>query len=174
MSLRRGADAGNGEATYGQGVLGDREWPRAAMAMMAAWWLAMWRALTCHVLIVDGLLAVALGVAAAAGSLLRDPRIPRRDQEPGLDASLPVGSYEPAWLREGLRYWLRTMLTHQAICWGTARSYAAYLGRVFGGFACRQGITNPLWWTSPNGSCDRWCWATWRSCGLARPRPPSA
>jgi hypothetical protein len=69
MSLRRGADAGNGEATYGQGVLGDREWPRAAMAMMAAWWLATRRALTRHVLIVDGLLAVALGAAAAAGSL---------------------------------------------------------------------------------------------------------
>jgi hypothetical protein len=78
-----------------------------------------------------------------AWSLVHDPRIPRRDREPRLEQGLPIGSYSPIWLREGMRYWLRTVLTYQILTWGSVKSYAVHLGYYLGGFVTRRGITSP-------------------------------
>jgi hypothetical protein len=82
-------------------------------------------------------------------SLVHDPRIPRRELEPRVEQGIPVGSYSPIWLREGMRYWLRTRLTYQILTWGSVRSYAVHLGHCFGGFVTRWGITSPALVDSP-------------------------
>jgi hypothetical protein len=42
--------------------------------------------------------------------LRADPRIPQREHEPGHDQSLKIAALTPVWLREGVRFWLRTDL----------------------------------------------------------------
>lgn len=77
--------------------------------------------------------------------LRADPRIPRREHEPGFDATLSLGGIEPAWLREGLRFWARCALSYEMMVWSTALNRVQRVGAHFGGWCQRVGHTrDPL------------------------------
>ncbi|TDZ98554.1 tyrosine-type recombinase/integrase [Mycobacteroides salmoniphilum] len=79
-----------------------------------------------------------------------DPRIPQREHEPRHDQVLKLGGIEPLWLREGLRFWMRTALTHQLFTWTTAHGRSGNLARQFGAFCAARGHTeDPLISTDP-------------------------
>ena len=52
--------------------------------------------------------------------LRADPRIPQREHEPGHDQSVKIGAIGPVWLREGVRFWLRTALDAELLRWSSA------------------------------------------------------
>ncbi|SHT51745.1 Putative transposase/integrase [Mycobacteroides abscessus subsp. abscessus] len=80
-----------------------------------------------------------------------DPRIPQREHEPRHEQSLKLGWIEPPWLREGIRFWLRTALTHQLFTWTTAHGRSGNLGRQLGVFCTNHGYTaDPLISTDPD------------------------
>lgn len=79
-----------------------------------------------------------------------DPRIPQREHEPHHEKVLKLGAIEPTWLREGLRFWMRTAITHQLFTWTTAVARCQNIGRYFGRFCQQAGHTHdPLIATDP-------------------------
>lgn len=80
-----------------------------------------------------------------------DPRIPQREHEPHHERTLKLAGVHPAWLREGLRFWMRTAITHQLFTWTTVISRTGNLARQFGTFCLSHGHTDdPLITTSPD------------------------
>ncbi len=74
-----------------------------------------------------------------------DPRIPQREHEPHHERVLKLAGIQPVWLREGLRFWMRTAITHQLFTWTTAVSRCQTLGRHLGLFCQRNNYhDNPL------------------------------
>ncbi|MDF0529582.1 hypothetical protein P0W64_02960 [Tsukamurella sp. 8F] len=69
-----------------------------------------------------------------------DPRIPRREHEPMLETGLRFDRITPVWLREGMRFYLRTALTTEMLRWSTAsdrcRTAARHLGPFLTGIGC--------------------------------------
>ena len=83
--------------------------------------------------------------------LRTDPRIPRRDHEPRHDTAVRLRDIEPAWLREGLRFWLRSALTYDLLVWSSAADRARNLGSQLGRFAHDYGHhDDPLISTDPD------------------------
>ncbi|MBN7300817.1 tyrosine-type recombinase/integrase [Mycobacteroides abscessus subsp. bolletii] len=79
-----------------------------------------------------------------------DPRIPQREHEPRHDQALKLGGIQPVWLREGLRFWMRTALTHQLFTWTTAIARTGNIGRQLGTFCVTNDHTDdPLIATDP-------------------------
>ncbi len=75
--------------------------------------------------------------------LRADPRIPQREHEPGHDQSVKIGAIEPVWLREGVRFWLRTALDAELLRWSSAVERARDMARHFGVFVAAHGFTDP-------------------------------
>ncbi|MBE5447531.1 hypothetical protein E3G53_004712 [Mycobacteroides abscessus] len=71
-----------------------------------------------------------------------DPRIPQREHEPRHDQVLKLAGIQPNWLREGLRFWMRTALTHQLFTWTTAISRSGNLGRQLGTFCVTKALAD--------------------------------
>lgn len=83
--------------------------------------------------------------------LAADPRIPRREHEPRHDTTVRLRGVEPVWLREGLRFWLRSALTYDLLVWSSAADRARNLGSQLGRFAVERGYTDdPLITTDPD------------------------
>lgn len=76
--------------------------------------------------------------------LRADPRIPQREHEPGHDRSVNIGAITPTWLREGVRFWLRTALDTELMRWSTAVDRARDMARHFGVFVTDRGLTEPV------------------------------
>jgi integrase len=76
--------------------------------------------------------------------LRADPRIPQREHEPGHDRSVNIGAIAPIWLREGVRFWLRTALDTELMRWSTATDRARDMARHFGVFVTDRGLTEPV------------------------------
>jgi hypothetical protein len=51
--------------------------------------------------------------------LRADPRSPQPEHEPCHDQTVKLGPVEPNWLREGLRFYLRTALTHDLLTYSS-------------------------------------------------------
>ncbi|CQD02149.1 transposase [Mycobacterium europaeum] len=75
--------------------------------------------------------------------LRADPRIPQREHEPGHDQSVKIGAITPDWLREGVRFWLRTALDAELLRWSSAVERARDMARHFGAFATEHGYADP-------------------------------
>lgn len=75
--------------------------------------------------------------------LRADPRIPQREHEPGHDQSVKIGAIGPTWLREGVRFWLRTALDAELLRWSSAVERARAMARHFGVFVTEHGYTDP-------------------------------
>ncbi|BCO71184.1 tyrosine-type recombinase/integrase [Mycobacterium intracellulare] len=75
--------------------------------------------------------------------LRADPRIPQREHEPGHDQSVKIGAIGPGWLREGVRFWLRTALDAELLRWSSAVERAREMARHFGVFVTEHGYTDP-------------------------------
>lgn len=75
--------------------------------------------------------------------LRADPRIPQREHEPGHDQSVKIGAIGPGWLREGVRFWLRTALDAELLRWSSAVERAREMARHFGVFVTEHGHTDP-------------------------------
>lgn len=83
--------------------------------------------------------------------LRADPRIPRRAHEPRHDATVRLRDVEPLWLREGLRFWLRSALTYDLLVWSSVTDRARTLGSQLGTFARDRGyVEDPLITTDPD------------------------
>ena len=81
--------------------------------------------------------------------LRADPRIPQREHEPGHDQSVKIGAIGPVWLREGVRFWLRTALDAELLRWSSAVERARDMARHFGVFVTEAGYTDPALTTDP-------------------------
>ena len=56
----------------------------------------------------------------------------------------------PVWLREGLRFWLRTALTHELLTWSSVVDRCRNVGTHLGRFCQQAGhTTDPLLATDP-------------------------
>ena len=75
--------------------------------------------------------------------LRADPRIPQREHEPGHDQSVRIGAITPVWLKEGVRFWLRTALDAELLRWSSAVERARDMARHFGVSAATRGFTDP-------------------------------
>lgn len=73
-----------------------------------------------------------------------DPRIPQREHEPRHDLSLNLAAIEPVWLREGVRFWLRTALDAELLRWSSAVERARDTARHLGPFLADRGHTGPV------------------------------
>lgn len=73
-----------------------------------------------------------------------DGRIPRRAHEPAGNTALRLVPIEPAWLRDGVRFWLSHHLTYDVLTWTSclhrARLMAAHISR----FVTDHGLATPL------------------------------
>ncbi|AIY48610.1 transposase [Mycobacteroides abscessus] len=76
--------------------------------------------------------------------LRADPRIPQREHEPCHEKTVRIGAIEPAWLREGVRFWLRTCLDAELLRWSSAVDRAREMARHFGEFVIARGYTDPV------------------------------
>lgn len=76
--------------------------------------------------------------------LYADPRIPQREHEPQHDQVVRLDGIEPAWLREGVRFWLRTALTAELLRWSSLKSRARDMSRHLGPFLADRLITDPV------------------------------
>lgn len=81
--------------------------------------------------------------------LRADPRIPQREHEPRHDQTLRLDTITPIWLREGIRFWLRTSLTAELLRWTSAVDRARDAARHLGPFLTARGETDPLLATEP-------------------------
>ncbi|PVB10799.1 tyrosine-type recombinase/integrase [Mycobacteroides abscessus] len=80
-----------------------------------------------------------------------DPQIPQREHEPHHERVLKLADIQPLWLREGLRFWMRTAITHQLFTWTTAVARCQTLGRHLGRFCHTNNYVNdPLITTDPD------------------------
>lgn len=75
--------------------------------------------------------------------LRADPRIPQREHEPGHDQSVKISAIGPEWLREGVRFWLRTALDAELLRWSSAVERARDMARHLGVFVTEHGYTDP-------------------------------
>ncbi|ORW08175.1 tyrosine-type recombinase/integrase [Mycobacterium kyorinense] len=83
--------------------------------------------------------------------LRADPRIPQRPHEPRHDQTVRLRGIEPVWLREGLRFWLRSALTYDLLTWSSVVSRARNIGSQLGRFAREHGhLNDPLISTDPD------------------------
>lgn len=83
--------------------------------------------------------------------LRADPRIPQRPHEPCHDQSVRLRGITPDWLREGLRFWLRSALTYDLLTWSSVVDRARNLGSHLGRFATSTGhLHDPLLSTDPD------------------------
>jgi integrase len=83
--------------------------------------------------------------------LRADPRIPRREHEPRHDATVRLRDIEPGWLREGLRFWLRSALTYELLVWSSAADRARNIGSQLGSFSRDHAhLDDPLIATDPD------------------------
>lgn len=73
-----------------------------------------------------------------------DPRIPQREHEPCHEQPLRIGAISPPWLREGVRFWLRTALDAELLRWSSAVERARDIARHFGVFVTERGYTDPV------------------------------
>nr|WP_323849197.1 tyrosine-type recombinase/integrase [Mycolicibacterium mucogenicum] len=76
--------------------------------------------------------------------LYADPRIPQREHEPQHDQVVRLDGIEPAWLREGVRFWLRTALTAELLRWSSLKSRARDMSRHLGPFLAGRRIVDPV------------------------------
>lgn len=76
--------------------------------------------------------------------LRADPRIPQREHEPSHDKTVKLTAIQPLWLREGVRFWLRTSLTGQLLRWSSVTERARDIARHLGPFLTARQITDPL------------------------------
>ncbi|WFN92524.1 tyrosine-type recombinase/integrase [Gordonia sihwensis] len=81
--------------------------------------------------------------------LRADRRIPQREHEPAHDRALRLDTLEPRWLRDGVRFWLRTALSTELLRWSSAVERARTLSRLLGPFLQAQGIDDPVISTDP-------------------------
>lgn len=81
--------------------------------------------------------------------LRADRRIPQREHEPAHDKALRLDTLEPRWLRDGVRFWLRTALSTELLRWSSAVERARTLSRLLGPFLQAQGIDDPVISTDP-------------------------
>lgn len=83
--------------------------------------------------------------------LRADPRIPQRPHEPHHDQTVRLRGVEPIWLREGLRFWLRSALSFDLLTWSSIVSRARNVGSQLGRFARDYGrLHDPLISTDPD------------------------
>lgn len=75
--------------------------------------------------------------------LRADPRIPQREHEPNHDKVVRLGGIEPVWLREGVRFWLRTSLTGDLLRWSSVVERSRDVARHLGPFLAARAITDP-------------------------------
>lgn len=75
--------------------------------------------------------------------LYADPRIPQREHEPQHDQVVRLDGIEPAWLREGVRFWLRTALTAELLRWSSLAARTRDMRRHLGPFLAGRHITDP-------------------------------
>lgn len=73
-----------------------------------------------------------------------DARIPQREHEPSHDKSVKLSTIQPGWLREGVRFWLRTSLTGELLRWPSAVDRARDMARHLGPFLVARNITDPV------------------------------
>ncbi|RFZ63189.1 Tyrosine recombinase XerC [Mycobacterium marinum] len=76
--------------------------------------------------------------------LQADPRIPQREHEPRHDLTLNLAAITPAWLREGVRFWLRTCLDAELLRWSSAVERCRDTARHLGPFLASRGATDPV------------------------------
>jgi integrase len=82
--------------------------------------------------------------AADTWDICADRRIPQREHEPRHEQTIKLASIEPAWLREGVRFWLRISLDAELLRWSSAVSRAREMSRLFGTFITDAGYTDPV------------------------------
>lgn len=83
--------------------------------------------------------------------LRADPRIPQRPHEPRHDQTVRLRGIQPDWLREGLRFWLRSALSYDLLTWSSVADRARNLGSQLGRFAASHGyLDDPLITTNPD------------------------
>lgn len=68
-----------------------------------------------------------------------DDRIPRRPHEPAAHRPVRLRGIEPPWLREGVRFWLRTALVGQLYRWTTAATRATSISAYFAPWVAAHG-----------------------------------
>lgn len=76
--------------------------------------------------------------------LRADPRIPQREHEPSHDRVVKLSAIQPLWLREGVRFWLRTSLTGELLRWSSVAERARDMARHLGPFLAARNIADPL------------------------------
>lgn len=81
--------------------------------------------------------------------LRADRRIPQREHEPAHDTALRLDTIALPWLREGVRFWLRTALSTELLRWSSAADRARTAARLLGPFLQAQGIDDPVISTDP-------------------------
>ncbi|MCU6479034.1 tyrosine-type recombinase/integrase [Arthrobacter sp. A2-55] len=74
--------------------------------------------------------------------LTMDPRIPRRTQEPSGQKAIHWHTMEPAWLRHGGMYFVKSMMESSQLAWSTAHGAKNALVQ-FARFAMARGLTSP-------------------------------
>lgn len=83
-------------------------------------------------------------------NLTVDPRIPRREHEPSAVSTIRFGTVRPLWLREGLRFWLRTALTYEVYTWTTAVTRMNTVGSYLARYCADHGLSHPAVTTDPD------------------------
>lgn len=81
--------------------------------------------------------------------LRADPRISQREHEPAHDHIADLRIIEPAWLRDGVRFWLRISLSTELLRWSSVPDRARTMGRHLGVFLTDSNITDPVIATDP-------------------------
>lgn len=76
--------------------------------------------------------------------LQADVRIPRREHETRHDLFVAIGTIEPQWLREGVRFWLRTALSTELLRWSSAVDRARTMARHLGPFLAHHDADGPV------------------------------
>lgn len=83
--------------------------------------------------------------------LRADPRIPQRPHEPSHDKTVRLRGIEPDWLRDGLRFWLRSALTYDLLTWSSVVDRVRNVGSQLGRFTRTHGyLRDPLIETDPD------------------------
>jgi len=89
-----------------------------------------------------------------------DPRIPRRAHEPHGDAMIRWDDIEPAWLREGAKFYTGLQVESGQITWSTVFQTHVFAARL-AGFALARGLSRPalscrMYWHCWNGRQQTW------------------
>ncbi len=81
-------------------------------------------------------------------SLKLDPRIPRRPHETRGNTAIRWQQLEPAWLRQGFKFYLRLQLESGQLTWSSAMPQHAFAFR-FAAFLASRGIDHPALTADP-------------------------